>query len=152
MKLKIIYLVLTAILFQGCTTETTSFKARVINETPYSIRLNLFGFNVNDINDRPFIGTINMDDINNIYEREIISDQNPAPFLSQMFDGANKVDLVFDNERIEIQDGRAGFDEDGGFRNHMLYLEVYSLENGDYNYYITEEHYENAVPCNGACE
>ena len=144
-KLKLVLGVLVfTFLLNGCTLEGEDEKLiyRIENTTDHQV--SLFFYNIDQEGQRNFAFKKEIDGKGLILEKKITALPGEAA-IPDLY-GANLVVVVFDNSRVEEHINGAPRE------NSILdYPFTYTVNGNTLTYEITQQNFENAIPCDGPC-
>ena len=144
-KLKLVLGVLVfTFLLNGCRVEAEDEKLiyRIENTTNHQV--SLFFYNIDQEGQRNFAFKKEIDGKGLILEKKITARPGAAA-IPDLY-GANLVVVVFDNSRVEEHINGAPRE------NSILdYPFTYTVNGNTLTYEITQQNFENAIPCDGPC-
>ena len=145
-KLKLVLGVLVfTFLLNGCTLEGEDKEIfyRIENTTDYQV--SLFFYNVGTDGQKFYAYQAEIEGKGIIVEKKVISGSH-GDMPSNAFE-ANLVIVVFDN--LRLQEHISGAPRENSILDYPF---TYTANgNNTYTYEITEENFENAIPCDGPC-
>ncbi|MFD2100088.1 hypothetical protein [Flagellimonas iocasae] len=141
--MKNIWFVFLALFLFGCPdmgTYHTSYS--IVNETKYDVELRFFQWVFGE--QREYVFSVSIQGTGLILKRSIETDAFGSNTPNDVFK-ADSVAVIFNNERVEGHTFLEPFD------NSIMDEGDYEINTNQYTYTITEENYNNAIPCDGPC-
>lgn len=140
---RILYVLLFFVSISCVDSSSSTVNYIIINETERTLELRFYDLNQLGESNLSFVETIDGPGL--IFEKKLVTNDLLDTNLPSDVFKADSVAIIFDSTRIESHTFNVPFG------NSIMKLSDYSRDGVNYTYTITQENYDNAVPCNGPC-